>query len=711
VLLTDLKTGRYRSIKEMRGDSALELRGLNCLVGKNNAGKTNIMSAVKFLLREEDEKTEDEELFWQRETDETVVVRGFFEVTDEDLSRVFDEKRADIEDELIDQGEHQGQIGIERRATFDGDRVETKIELLQLLPTDDRLSWVSFEETWKEYWGRQRDDYGTTKTTYRNNLQNAFPEVAEHVREGGEKNKGAWESAYHDYVNSYPDDLEYELQPTDFDGTQTVILNELLPEVVSIPAIKPVDSTTKKRGEFGTLISEISSVISDEIDREIRDKLADLDLRENETVKEVEEAVSDELGAAFENQSVRFDFPELSAEYLFDNADIEIDDEQIDSLSKENVGEGVKRTLIFSLVRTLADIREGGLLSDDEDDVEGRPLLLCYEEADLFLHPSLQKQLLRTFEEFADSGDQVLFSTHSPILVQYDPLDTINIVRKDDDGATTVTQFHEVLSEFDERDRSRLTDLQSVSSYVFADRVVLVEGISDEIVFDKLSRRFGPEGSSFRTSPTPILATGGKSRVRQFYHFLDDLGIETYAVLDVDALYQAGGDAEIERLFPESELSALDELTSRVDERYDGTAYDVEEISKEVQFQPWSESFEQLEELRVKLVNEDEVSQADVDILEKVLSKCENSKPPKQLWTDDEVAGPRTELVETLLEWNVLVLSGDLEDYYPNEGGNKRAEALQFDPDDHEKEDLRSYFQPLGETTDVEQFLTDVFEG
>lgn len=188
MLLSELEVERYRSVRQIPDDDPLELRGLDALVGKNNAGKTNTMSAVKFLLQEEDEKSEDEELFWQRETDEAVVVRGFFEVDEDDLDRLPDGKRANVEDKLIDRGEHAGEIGIQRRARYDGG-VSTDVELLQLLPSDDRLCWESFEETWLEYWERQRDDHGTTKTTYRDNLENAFPGVAEQFSGSHSKKK------------------------------------------------------------------------------------------------------------------------------------------------------------------------------------------------------------------------------------------------------------------------------------------------------------------------------------------------------------------------------------------------------------------------------------------------------------------------------------------------------------------------------------------
>jgi len=99
--LVDVEVERFRSIKNQTAENSIEFQGLNCLVGENNAGKTNILSAVRFLLTEE-KKPNDEELFWQKRDDEVVEVRGFFKIGSKDLERINDsEKRNTIENVLI----------------------------------------------------------------------------------------------------------------------------------------------------------------------------------------------------------------------------------------------------------------------------------------------------------------------------------------------------------------------------------------------------------------------------------------------------------------------------------------------------------------------------------------------------------------------------------------------------------------------------------
>lgn len=706
--LVDIEIIRYRSVRNQTEGDAISFGGLDCLVGKNNAGKTNILSAVKFLLNER-EKSLDEELFWNKDCDATVEVRGFFEITSDDIQRINnEEKREKIQNSLLKNKGYENILGICKKANKEN-KISTDSHLLQFLPVDEHYSKENFDETHNTFWTKQKETHGFTKTDYRDKMKNEFPEVAELVPDEKMKNKGIWKTKYDEFVSSWPDDLEYSLQAAEFhDGTKTKIFDQLLPHIISIPAIKEVESTTKRGGELGDLVDQISTEIQDELDKELESRLEGFDLNQHESIKRVQRQITDHLGAAFEDQSVKFEFPTLSTKYLFNNADIQIQEEKLENLSKENVGEGVKRTLIFSLVRTLADIREGRFQISDEDNDEtsSRPLLILYEEAELFLHPSLQKTLLQTFDQLTKTNSQILFSTHSPVLIQHKTLDTTNIVRKQA-GETEVTQFDSVLNEESEAEQSRLTDLQSVSSYIFADKVVLVEGLSDQLVLKKISRKLQQEWD-FEKRSIPILNADGKGHVCRFYRFLNKLGIDTFAVFDIDA---ANGQCQT-IVDNQSTLEKLDSLKQRVNEEFDGGEYNTEELKNAIRCLPWEDAFDKLEDLKVRIENESDLTNEDAQLLERVLAKCETNDPPNTLWSSDSVKEERTEVVEDLLQHNILLLSGNLEDYYPNDGGNKREAALEFEPENHSLSELKSYFAEIDhpQDNDLEAFLNKVFE-
>ena len=705
--LVDIDISRYRSVREQSGEESIEFDGLDCLVGKNNAGKTNVLCAIQFVLGQS-EKNHDDELFWDKDPDHTVEVRAFFDVTEDDLQRIeSDTKRENIRNSLLDERGHDGVLGICRRASMEP-TLRTEAKLLQFLPDDEHYSRDNFVSKRNELWEEYREG-DLTKTEFRDNMEEVFPEVAELIPKDKKKNKGDWKSKYDEYVASRPEGLDFSLQPADFeDGTKSLIFDELLPRLISIPAIKEIESATQRGGEFGDLIDQLSTEVEDELDAELGKRLDGFKPGTHDGIQRVERQVSDHLGSTFDDQTIEFDFPEISSDYLFRNADITIQEENLDDLSKENVGEGVKRTLIFSLIRTIADVREGQLAinGDEEQKSDPRPLLILYEEAELFLHPSLQKTLLRTFEQLTETNAQVVFSTHSPILIQRDILDTINIVTDEGERGTCVTQFHSVLEDQSEANKSRLTDLQSVSSYIFADRVVLVEGLTDRVVFRKLAQRLDPEWD-FNTSSTTLLAAGGKGNVCRFYRFLNELGIETFAVLDVDA-----AKSECETIVSdESTLAAIDEFAEQVESEFAEPQYDTSELENGIRLIPWDDAFEKIEDLQKRIEEEEQTTEEDAELLERVLAKCESSTPPNEVWASPEVEEKRVQAVEHLLEHNILLLSGELEDYYPHTDENKREAALRFNADEHEIAELRDRFQhlPTHERDDIDAFLEMVF--
>ncbi|WP_353634434.1 TOPRIM nucleotidyl transferase/hydrolase domain-containing protein [Halobacterium sp. NMX12-1] len=305
-------------------------------------------------------------------------------------------------------------------------------------------------------------------------------------------------------------------------------------------------------------------------------------------------------------------------------------------------------------LRTIADLRDGTLSigNGDDQDEHKQPLLILYEEAELFLHPNLQKNLLRVFRSLTEGEAQIIFNTHSPVLIQNRIIDTINIVR--DDNGTEVTQFHTVLEDRDAREQSRLMDLQKISSYIFSDRVVLVEGQSDEIVLKKISSTLN-SGWIFESQNIPILELGGKDDLPLFKEFLEELGIEVFAMGDIGAL---------SRNIPQ--MVEDDDLGNKIN----GLKGKAGEIGENGWKQPIIDKNEQIDSIR-------------------------------------------GEVRTRLLEENILVLMGDVEDYYPEvDSGNKIEAALEFSATRYSAEELREHFieLPEREETDVEAFLDRVFD-
>lgn len=715
--LEKLEVRNHRSIKDQWGENAITFEGLDCLVGKNNVGKTNIVSAIKYLLEEED-KEKDEELYWNKDISLTVEVRGYFKVIEDDLERIEDEdKREQVRELLLHENGFDNHLGICRTTEPDNEdgNGNTSFQVIQLRPVDEDLSEEAFVGFRDDQWGNIDDEEGFTNTDYRDEMQDKYPEVAEHVDEDSLKQKGAWEDGYERYIASRPEDLEFEPRPTDFPtGTKQKIRDVVLPDVVKIPAIKEVEDAAQASGELGEMTDALYSELEEDINEQLDEQLGGVYDRLDTSSESFESQISDYLKQAFRDYSVNLDFPRIESRRLFRDVDIRIEDEQLeDTLSHENVGEGVRRVLVFSMLRTIADLRDGSLsVSDgDEADEQRQPLLILYEEAELFLHPNLQKNLLRVFRSLTDGEAQIIFNTHSPVLIQNEIIDTINIVR--DHSGTEVTQFHTVLNVRDPGEQSRLMDLQKVSSYIFSDRVVLVEGRSDAIVLRKLASALDPDWE-FESQGIPVLPVGGKDDLPLFKDFLEDLGIDVLVMADIGSL-RSTAHSLVEEGFSHDEIEDLKETSdSLVDDGEVEHSWNSSDINSKILNATWEKTFERYKELKRRLEEDEEVEQEHIDSLKKLINKKSNDAWREAITSDHErINSERLDLRARILEDDILVLNGEIEDYYPDvDVSNKIEAALEFSAEEYSIEELRGHFTelPEKEETDVEAFLEEVFE-
>lgn len=714
--LQQLEIRNHRSIKNQWGENAITFKGLDCLVGKNNVGKTNIVSAIKYLLEEED-KEKDEELYWNKDTSLTVEVRGYFEVTEADLERIDDkDKREQVRDLLLTEGEFDNHLGICRTTEPDDEdgNGNTSFQVIQLRPVDEDYTEETFLNYRNDLWDKT-DEVEFTKTNYRNEMQDEYPEIAEYVDEGSRKQKGAWKTGYERYIASRPEDLEFEPTPTDFpSGTKTLIRDDFLPDVIKIPAIKEVEDAAQASGELGEMTDALYSELEEDINEQLDKKLDGVYDRLDTSSESFETQISDYLKQAFNDYSVNLDFPRVESRRLFRGVEIEFEDEQLeDTLSHENVGEGVRRVLVFSMLRTIADLRDGSLSVGNEDgqDEQNQPLLILYEEAELFLHPNLQKNLLRVFKNLTKGNAQIIFNTHSPILIQNETIDTINIVR--DNSGTEVTQFHTVLDERDPGEQSRLMDLQKVSSYIFSDRVVLVEGRSDAIVLKKLASALNSNWE-FESQGIPVLPVGGKDDLPLFKNFLEDLGIDVLVMADIGAL-RSTVHSLVNEGFPHDQIEDLKDISDSL--VVDGEvehSWNSSDIDSKILNATWEKTFERYKELKSRLESGREVDEEHIESLKKLINKKSDDAWREAITSDHErINSERLSLRVRILEDNILVLNGEVEDYYPDvEVSNKIEAALKFSVKEYTMEELQENFTSLPDRdeTDLEVFLQEVFD-
>jgi putative ATP-dependent endonuclease of the OLD family len=174
-----------------------------------------------------------------------------------------------------------------------------------------------------------------------------------------------------------------------------------------------------------------------------------------------------------------------------------------------------------------------------------RDALIVIDEPELHLHPKWQSTLLNLFEKLsAETGNQFLLATHSPIFVSPVSIQYVSRVFSTSQHSEIVRLKNESLPE----DKHLFSIVNSLNNerIFFADKVVLVEGISDRLFFDAVFRKLGlGEGS---TQTYEVISVGGKGFFEPYEKVLKACRVPYAVIADLDYVNQLGT-PEIKSLF------------------------------------------------------------------------------------------------------------------------------------------------------------------
>lgn len=177
-------------------------------------------------------------------------------------------------------------------------------------------------------------------------------------------------------------------------------------------------------------------------------------------------------------------------------------------------GEGRKKLLVYSIF---------GLLSQEEE--ERKINIFLIEEPENHLHRSMQIALSHVL--FDENKYRYLFmTTHSPQVLT--EMDKVNLVRiYNEDKVVSKSILYKVPDEF--KNQRKMLNRGLVEA-IFADKVLLVEGPSEKILFDKVLTKINP---LYEADGIYILPVGGFG-FEPYYEILDALQIKKIVKTDND---------------------------------------------------------------------------------------------------------------------------------------------------------------------------------
>jgi len=164
---------------------------------------------------------------------------------------------------------------------------------------------------------------------------------------------------------------------------------------------------------------------------------------------------------------------------------------------------------------------------------KGYNLLLLLDEPGLSLHAKAQNDFLRFIDERLGSRHQVIYSTHSPFMVNPAHFERVRTVQDLDEKGTVLSD--NVLR----NDRDTVFPLQAALGYELAQTLflgpncLLVDGPSDLIYLPFLSEAARVKGSIQLDSRWVIVPTGGADKVATFVSLLGANKLNVAVLMDV----------------------------------------------------------------------------------------------------------------------------------------------------------------------------------
>lgn len=497
--LSRLYIKNYRSIQELDIDFA---EGKNVIVGRNNAGKSNIVRAIDIILGESSPayfKTDNISLkdfySWKVKDEE-----GKLSIHSANEIFIWCELQRD-EEEALDYEQMYGAYGFRVRVKgkYDdeyvrADRHKLPADYMEIFNAhQDNSSWNYINPKKPEQ--RQLEQEFAGKTSFAFAFRATVDDqdrITKDIRFLYRENEDS------DWILSFNATIRNELLQSAIIPSFRDPQNQLRPSKWSWYG-KLMQHLTTEHEKAGKLLEAMDNV------RQVGDEIFD-DVRQ--------QVINSSLDVAFPGTELHFQFnPETKTE-LYKNCLIYVDDGFKSQLTEK--GSGIQSATTIGLFKYYT--RHVNTITS---------ALLCIEEPEIYLHPHARRVISDGLDDFLESNrNQVILTTHSTEFLRATS-ETLNIIliRKDESGTrgrrVNIGRFKHLLID------------NNQNELFFADKVIVCEGYDNYIiraVADKLFPRKVDEKN------ISIVSVGGKDNISTLVKLVLQLGIKCFVFADFDYL-------------------------------------------------------------------------------------------------------------------------------------------------------------------------------
>jgi putative ATP-dependent endonuclease of OLD family len=546
MIIRNIHVRNFRSIQ----DETLDCGTLTALVGPNGSGKSSFLRAIDIFYTTSAKYTEED--FYGRNTTQPIVITvGFTALSDNE--KVLFRKYVENE-ELI----------VEKELKWPPARTSQKYY-------GNSLQNPEFEQFYRSQSARER------KTAYENLVGSAkyssLPRYAN--QDDAAQALRGWEQAHPDGCVRVRDDGQ-------FFGFKEVGQAHLerYTRFVFVPAVR--DATEDAAERKGSVLSDVMDIVVRSVLAQSEDVVnlqRDTQLRYDQIMEPANlpqlRSLSNNLGnilkryvpdsdvdlSWLKSTGVEIPMPEAEIKLVEDAYTTEVG----------HTGHGLQRAFILAMLEFMATVRTTidapaqapaeHPLGDAQAEARSPipDLILGIEEPELYQHPSRQRylssvllQLASGTVELAGRRTQVIYATHSPLMIDLERFDQLRLFRKNEGSSgqprittiahTTLDEVAKALEKACDKPEGTYTGqglkprLQAImtpwmNEGFFSKVAVLVEGEEDRAAILGLAAAMGHNFEKLEISVIPCM---GKSNIDRPTIIFRNLGIPVYAMWDSD---------------------------------------------------------------------------------------------------------------------------------------------------------------------------------
>lgn len=202
-------------------------------------------------------------------------------------------------------------------------------------------------------------------------------------------------------------------------------------------------------------------------------------LRTNEFLA-LEKAIKDnalkQLGFNPETETDKLDlyFNPLSSLEFYTSLEIYVKEHEY-NINATELGAGFQNAIVLAILKAFEDRKKQGAL-------------FLIEEPEMYLHPQMQRSLYKTIRQIGETN-QVIYITHSPHFVTIPEFNEIVIVSKNNNGTHIKKSTLQTSDALKNKFRKELDPERN--EMFFARKLLIVEGDTEKMAFPEFAKRMG----------------------------------------------------------------------------------------------------------------------------------------------------------------------------------------------------------------------------